>query len=126
MRFLTVALSLWKWKGVIAVGSTESQFAAFAKEHGISIEGGRTSAGRAYVELGKPWLLWIETLDDVAALAHEALHIASGVLECRGLKHVAESEEAYTYTMEAIIRVALMTPSEQWISVGPGAQEQEG
>lgn len=104
-----MALGIWKWEGVIAQGGTIAEFVAFAKKQGATkIEDSNHSAGRAYVELGVPWLLWVESLADISALAHEALHIASGVLEARGLKHTAESEEAYTYTMEAIIRAALM------------------
>jgi hypothetical protein len=108
MKFIVVSLGTWKWEGVVATGGTIADFVAFAKAHGATkIEDTQVSAGRAYVELGVPWMLWVETMDDVPALAHEALHVTCGVLEARGLKHCAESEEAYTYTMEGIIRAAL-------------------
>lgn len=109
-----MSLSLWKWEGVVAVGGTIAEFVAFAREKGATkIEDTTHTCGRAYVEMGVPWLLWVETLDDLPSLAHEALHVASGVLEARGLKHVAESEEAYTYTMEGIIRAALS--AREWL-----------
>lgn len=118
LRHILVNLSLWKWEGVIAVGGTIADFIAFAKSHGASeihAEDGGHSVGRAYVELGVPWLLWVESLDDLPALAHEALHVTSGVLEARGLKHTHESEEAYTYTMEVILRAALTAKKwEKW------------
>ena len=107
-RFILVTLSLWKWAGAIAVGGSSEDLKAFAKTQDIDIDAnGATEVGRAYVEIGKPWLLWVESLENIPALAHEALHVASGVLEARGLKHTPESEEAYTYTMESIIRTAL-------------------
>lgn len=124
LRFIVVALSMWKWEGVIAVGGTIAEFVAFAKQHGATkIEETASTTGRAYVELGVPWFLWVKSLDDVPALAHEALHVTSGILECRGLKHTADSEEAYTYTMEGIIRAALTAT--EWETV-PEPPETEG
>lgn len=110
MKYIAVTLGVWKWEGIIAAGGTIGDFIAFAKSHGASEihpENNGHSVGRAYVEIGVPWLLWVESLEDVPALAHEALHVTAGVLEARGLKYVPESEEAYTYTMEGILRAAL-------------------
>lgn len=108
MKTKVIRLSLWKWDGVLVAGGTAEDFAAFAKRDiKAVVDVGTHSAGHAYVEYGRPFALWVESLDNVPALAHEALHITSGVLEARGLKHTPESEEAYTYTMEAIIREAL-------------------
>lgn len=120
MKYIVVNLSLWKWEGVIAAGGTIAEFIAFAKAEGATkIEETAATAGRTYVELGVPWFLWVETLDDIPALAHEALHVTSGILECRGIKHTAESEEAYTYTMEGIIRAALSAT--EWVIHEGGA-----
>lgn len=108
MRFLELTLSVWKWEGVVFVGGSPSEYEAHAREEfGVNANVGSQSLGHTYVEYGKPWLLWVQSLDRVATLAHEALHVTSGVLEARGLKHTPESEEAYTYTMEAIINATL-------------------
>lgn len=107
LRFIRVMLAPWKWEGCVAVGGSTDDVASLAKDIGLSIELSGHERGRAVVEMGKPWLLWLESLDDPAVLAHEALHIASGVLEQRGLKHTADSEEAYTYTMEDLMRKAM-------------------
>jgi hypothetical protein len=113
---MSMSLIPWKWEGTVLVGGTSREFAAFAKKQiDADITTGDGAAGHAYVEYGKPWLLWVESLTDVAALAHEALHVAAGVLECRGLKHTDASEEAYTYTMEHIMRTALAC--RQWKAV---------
>jgi hypothetical protein len=120
MKFVVVNLSLWKWEGLVVVGGTTEDFVALAKRQGATrIDDTAVSSGRAYVELGVPWMLWVETLEDVPAIAHEAFHVTCSVLECRGLKHTIESEEAYTYTMEAIIRAVLSAAPEQWEAVAP-------
>jgi hypothetical protein len=108
VKTIDVDLDIWKWQGCVCVGGTSADFAAWAKKFiDADITTGSNAAGHAYVAYGKPWLLWVESLKNVAALAHEALHVAAGVLEARGLKHGDQSEEAYTYTMEHIIRRTL-------------------
>lgn len=103
-----VTLDIWKWQGSVLVGGTSADFKAWAKQYlDADITTGENACGHAYVEYGKPWALWVESLQDVAALAHEALHVTAGILEARGLTFGAPSEEAYTYTMERIIRRAL-------------------
>ncbi len=118
MRYLHITLTLWKWEGVILAGGTPADFAKWAKRYidaDISPQGG--AMGHAYVEMDKPWLLWLGDIKDVATLAHEALHITSGVLEARGLKHTDASEEAYTYTMEAIVRAVATAKQSKWRKV---------
>lgn len=109
LRAKIVTLAIWKWQGMVLAGGTEEGFVAFARQLvGQDIEKSDTgAAGRAYARPSGPWLLWVESLADFPALAHEALHIAAGILEMRGIKHSAESEEAYTYTMEFVLREAL-------------------
>lgn len=115
VKSLDLTLSIWKWEGCVVVGGTSGDFVAWAKRvFGIEIVTGEHSAGHAYVAYGQPWLLWVESLKNIPALAHEALHIASGVLDGRGLKHTPESEEAYTYTMEAIMRAVLTAKPKEW------------
>lgn len=110
MKSLAVTLDPWKWQGLVLVGETSTKFTEWAKTYcGADITTGANAAGHAWVAYGQPWLIWVESLDDVPALAHEALHVAAGVLEARGLKHSDASEEAYTYTMEYILRQALQS-----------------
>lgn len=108
MKVIDETLDVWKWQGCVFVGGTSEDFKAWAKKHlDADITTGSNAAGHAYVEYGKPWLVWVDTLKNVPALAHEALHVAAGILEGRGLEYSKASEEAYTYTMEYIIRQAL-------------------
>jgi hypothetical protein len=108
MKQITVTLDVWKWQGSVLVGGTSEDFKVWAKKYiDAEITTGTNAAGHAYVEYGKPWLIWVESLKDIPALAHEALHVTAGILEARGLTFGAPSEEAYTYTMEFIIRQAL-------------------
>lgn len=115
MKLLDLTLDIWKWQGCVLVGGTSKDFAAWAKTYiGADISASEGEAGRAYLEKNQPWLLWVESLTNVATLAHEALHIAGGVLDARGLKYTAESEEAYTYTMELIVRSTLDAKPRDW------------
>jgi hypothetical protein len=108
MKAKTIELVPWKWQGVLVAGGTIAQFAALVKrDAGADIDASPYSAGHAYVEYGKPWYLWVESIDDVPSLAHEAFHVTSGVLEGRGLKLSHESEEAYTYTLSHILTHAV-------------------
>lgn len=115
MKGLLVHLDIWKWDGVVLVGGTSTDFTTYAKaEHNLTIESNEFAMGHAYVQPGTVWLLWVTSLDDLAALAHEALHVVSGILESRGLTHDGASEEAYTYTMEYIIRTTLTAKAREW------------
>ena len=108
LRALTVYLPLWKWDGVIIAGGTPQDCHDFVSTNmGTEIDVGEFTIGHAYVLSGQPWVLWVADLANIPALAHEALHITSGILEGRGLRHTEDSEEAYTYTMESILRAAL-------------------
>lgn len=108
MKLIHVTLDIWKWEGFVLTGGKSSDFKAWAKKQiDADITTGSYASGHCYVEYGKPWLIWVESLKDIPALAHEALHCAAGVLECRGLKFGNDSEESYTYTVEWIIRQTL-------------------
>lgn len=108
LKACDVPMPLWKWDGIVLVGGQSADFTAWAKRSlAVDIETRDHAAGHAHVEMGKPWLIWLEALANVPTLAHEALHVTAGVLEARGLKHHESSEEAYTYTMEHIMRTVL-------------------
>lgn len=107
MKTLTVHLPLWDWHGRVVIGGTFAQFSAWAKKK-FSVEfatdEGADPAGFAYVLEGYPWLLWVDSPNNLPALAHEAFHVTSFVLKNRGLKHTMASEEAYAYTLGFILK----------------------
>ena len=116
MKYIEIMLMPWKWGGRIVVGGTRAEIQAYAKKWlGIELSCPTRVLGHAYIESGNPWLLWLKTLQDIPSLAHEAFHVTSGVLEDRGLKFSEASEEAYTYTMEDLLRQVLN--SKRWIKV---------
>lgn len=120
MKYISVMLMPWKWEGLVCVGGSPDDFKRYAKTMiEADIQTGSNSAGHAYVEYGKPFLLWVESLKNIPALAHEALHVTCGILEARGLKHHDASEEAYTYTMEDILRQTLDAKPSKWVAAFP-------
>lgn len=48
----------------------------------------------------------LKTLNDISILAHEALHITNKILYRRGLALTPDTEEAYTYLQQYIIKEA--------------------
>ena len=116
MKYTDVMLMPWKWGGRILVGGTPETFQTYAKRWlDVNLDCGTGTQGHSYVEWGNPWVIWIKSLHDIPALAHEALHVTSGVLASRGLSFADPSEEAYTYTMEDLLRQVLT--SKRWRKV---------
>lgn len=116
MTFIDITLDIWKWQGAVFVGGSSADFKRLVKrDFDMDIETGSNAAAHAHVEYGKPWVIWVESLKNIPAIAHEALHIAGGVLEARGLKYNEGSEEAYTYTMEFILERTLT--AKKWTTV---------
>jgi hypothetical protein len=116
VKVIDVRLMPWKSDGVVVVGGTPEDFTEYAKRFGVEPQIGSQSVGHAYYEYGKRWLIWVESLQNLPELAHEALHITGGLLEARGLKYSRDSEEAYCYTMEDILRQTL-APQAKWSRV---------
>lgn len=110
MKVKWIEVPIWGWAGRIIVGGTCVDYTKWANRHlkADAVDAGAgVWLGHAWLELGLPWAIWCGSLADTATLAHEALHITSGILGWRGLKLTDDSEEAYTYTMTHIIREAL-------------------
>ncbi len=106
----------WKWEGVVLHGGSGLRYRKWAKDAlTIDVSADNGCAAHAYVLRGAPWLLWLADLTDIPSLAHEALHVTAGVLEARGMTLTRESEEAYTYTLEDIIRQTLAV--KKWTKV---------
>lgn len=47
---------------------------------------------------------WKENLENILTLSHEALHCTFKILSRKGMRHSEETEEAYTYFHESIVR----------------------
>jgi hypothetical protein len=100
----------WKWEICFLQGGTREQLDRYVKEIGwgddeTGLSDG--SAGHCWVKAGTPIVVWVESLENVPALVHEIMHAVFGMFEARGLKHSRESEEAYTYTVEDLLRRVL-------------------
>ena len=108
LREQTFRLGMWKWDAVVLVGGTHDEVEAEIKRMGIEQPNvGEYSAGHAWVTYGKPCAIWVQTLRDIPCLVHESFHLVHGVLEARGVKHSADSEEAFAYTLEAFLHSIL-------------------
>lgn len=105
MKLRVVSLAIWKWDGYVVIGGTPDEAKRCAKRL-IGAEPSilPRSMGHGFVEYGRPWFLWCSSLKEWPTLAHEAVHIAGGVLENRGVKFASDNDEALAYTMEFILR----------------------
>jgi hypothetical protein len=61
-----------------------------------------TLRGRTIQIKNNAVIMWVKN-NNPAIVAHEALHAATFILECAGLKFSQDSDEAWAYTMEKII-----------------------
>jgi hypothetical protein len=103
-RFL---LAPWKWEVVIFVGGKPAEVEREVRRIGIDIQSGELrdgSTGHTWMLIGAPAVLWVRTLRDIPTLAHECYHVVHGMLEGRGVKSCEASEEAFTYTLESLMR----------------------
>jgi len=109
MRERGFVLAPWKWEVSVIVGGTPA--AALEFVHGTlklyDADFAEWALGWSFVQAGKPAVLWVHDASDIPTLVHEAIHVTSGILQARGLKHTPESEEAYTYTVESLLRAIL-------------------
>lgn len=115
MKRLAVNLDIWQWQGTVVTGGTAETFKELLRD--CKLEPGSITefaAGASHIEEGVPWFIWVEKPDDFETLAHEALHVTFYVLGSRGLEHCEASEEAYTYTMDAITRTVKRAKSRDW------------
>lgn len=102
-------MDLWGWDGAIVVGGTFHKLTIFLREYiqeAPLVIGQPPPIGYCHLVPAKPWVMWVESLKDPTIVAHEALHITCGVLDSRGVRLVMESEEAFTYTMQHVMRMA--------------------
>jgi hypothetical protein len=109
----------WKWEVCFIQGGTEAQVTKYVQEQGwdgdVSMQDG--AMGHCWVRLGSPVVVWVQSVRDVPSLVHEIMHAVFGMFEARGLKHSRESEEAYTYTVEDLLRRVL--EAKKWATLRP-------
>lgn len=110
IREASFLVSPYKWWCVVIVGGLPADVAPYISRrvgHGIEIVPG--SNGHTVVIGGAPVVMWLrhQPARAVPVLVHEAMHAVSGILDGRGLKWTPDSEEAYTYGVEDLVRRVL-------------------
>jgi hypothetical protein len=98
----TVPVPIWNWDVVAFYGTDKAQLQRTLQPLGIACDC-PSAIGHTWVVEDTPVVLWVKDIADTPTLAHEAMHAVFGMLAARGLKHSAESEEAYTYTVSHIL-----------------------
>ena len=99
-----------------SVGKTEKEVCAYIKnktEYELDNEEKQhlqwddsDKKGRTIMLKNNAVIIWIKT-KDAAILSHEAFHAATFILERAGLKFSQDSEEAWGYMIEKIMRESL-------------------
>ena len=104
LREAVYSLVPWKWEVCVVTGGDAETFARYVQTLGITgLTTGIESSGHAYVEAGFPAVIWVQDRHNLPSFVHEAMHVVSGCLEYRGVKPTRDSEEAYTYAVEALV-----------------------
>ena len=109
LKYAVFSPSPWKWEMCVFHGGTKDQFAASVKKH-IDADIGDTISGAmgyCYVEMDKPVMVWVHDIGDIPTLVHELIHAVFGMLNGRGLTHSKDSEEAFTYSLEAVLKAIM-------------------
>jgi hypothetical protein len=109
LRIGTFRLQPWRMELILLHGAGHAQLAAYVREHHAIVDyvPEATAVGHAFVYDGRPAIVWVQSIRDVPVLVHELMHVVFAVLANRGLKPVDDAEEAYTYTLECLLRQVL-------------------
>lgn len=109
IREATFRLDPWKWDVVVLHGEGRpGDLERYVKGLGIPEPNvGVHANGHAWVWYGVVAIMWVKSLKMVPELVHEVVHVVSGILEGRGMKFTRDSEEAYTYAVEHLLRMIL-------------------
>jgi hypothetical protein len=105
-----VALAIpWKWEVAVLQGGTPTQIERYVRANGWTGDFTllESHIGHCWVQDGMPVIVWVHAIADVPTLVHELMHAVFGMFAARGLKHGPDSEEAYTYTVEDLLRRVL-------------------
>ena len=116
MKETTVDLSVWNCQVYAIWDCTASDAADVFKKNGVDMDvidqiAGSTSDGMTlFPDSGAP-IIWVrcglDSIPGISVLCHEAVHAANDILIGRGLNHTLETEEAFAYTVENIVRETL-------------------
>lgn len=113
---LQVDLPPWDHLGYVLTGGTVEEAHCFAEAH-IGVEfvaPAPESIGCTFRQPRRPFVLWVRSLSDFPTLAHEALHVVSQLMLDRGIKHSADSEESYCYTLSYLLTSIRNAPKREW------------
>ncbi len=105
LKMYRVKLTTWMWEGVVVLGGTAQQCQdLIKKKFKITLDVDQGPRGQAFFHPHAPWVIRVESPNDFAALAHEALHITMWILRNRGVGFGSASDETFCYTQEDIIQ----------------------
>lgn len=108
LRRASFMLEPWRAEVVVLHGGTEGALQAYMRAtYDITYTPDDNTAGHAFMFNGKPAIVWVYALDDVPILMHELSHVVFAVLRSRGMRTGAATEEAFTYTLECLVRLVL-------------------
>lgn len=110
MKSKIITMNPWGWHGNLVVGGDPATFSKkLTRQLGLHEYGGSPKGlqGWTWLPQAQSWIIWVADLENIPVLAHEGLHMVSGILEVRGVSHTKESEEAYAYTLQDFMTQAL-------------------
>lgn len=114
---LQVDLPPWDHTGFVLTGGTVEEARQFAvAATGIEFTKVEDAAGCTFQQPRKPFVIWVRSISDIPTLAHEALHVVSTLLLDRGVRHSAETEESYCYTLGYLLKMIRNAPRREWRS----------
>ena len=53
------------------------------------------------------YFMWVKDNKNIPLIGHEVMHLVFGMLDSKGIKYCAESEEAFTYSLQYWLRIIL-------------------
>jgi hypothetical protein len=113
---IDVQIPLWKGQLFVMVGGTVEELELALEGWGYDMPVDGVVGKFWFGGHAKPFMVWVRDFD-IPVLVHELEHAVFMLLDTRGLKHCDDSEEAYTYTVEALLRQVLK--SDDWALVRP-------
>lgn len=112
-----INMETFPWHICFSIGNTEKEVCDFLKnkmdyeldeEERNHVCWDKTSKrGTTIMLKNNAVILWVKTYDQ-SIVAHEAFHAATFILERAGLKFSQDSEEAWAYVIEKIVRNSLI------------------
>lgn len=96
----------------VAVGSAEECVPKINKKFGLTLDvsdfegdsGQHIEVGNEDDKVVDSFVIWLENAKDLAVISHEVFHAAHRIMKYVGIKLSDDSEEAYAYFIESIVR----------------------